>query len=200
MSSPIGVLLAAGLGTRYDPTGQCLKLMQPVHWGKHAGVPIVAAAARNLKEAVERTLAVVRPRTEAHQSRLHDLLQKEGCELVVCEHAADGMGASLACGVRAAANASGWIIALGDMPAVEPHTISAVMQALLQGHPTAAPMYQEQRGHPVGFSMRCRDDLLACDGDRGARAVLDKFPPHLVAACDDGILIDIDTRCGAAPH
>jgi molybdenum cofactor cytidylyltransferase len=194
MSAPIGLLLAAGIGTRYDSTGQHLKLLQPVHAGKHGGVPIVAAAARNLKTAVARTLAVVRPRTHPHQLRLHNLLESEGCELVLCEHAADGIGASLACGVRAAANASGWIVALGDMPAVEPHTINAVMQALLQGHPTVAPTYEERLGHPVGFSAHCLADLLTCDGDQGARAVLEKFPPHLIAARDGGVLMDIDTR------
>jgi molybdenum cofactor cytidylyltransferase len=193
-SLPIGVLLAAGFGKRYDPTGKCSKLLQHVPSGKHAGVPIVAAAARNLKPAVGRTLAVVRPRSDPNQHQLQDLLENEGCELVVCEHAADGMGASLACGVRAATDAGGWIVALGDMPAVQTHTIDAVVQALQQGHSTVAPTYQGQRGHPVGFSVRCLDDLLACDGDQGARAVLDKFPPHVIAARDDGILIDIDTR------
>lgn len=194
MSPPIGVLLAAGFGKRYDPTGECLKLLQPVQAGKHAGVSIVIAAARNLNTAVERTLAVVRPRVDPHQPQLHDLLQREGCELVVCERAIVGMGASLACGVRAATNASAWIVALGDMPAIDSTVVDAVAQALLAGYSTVAPAYQGQRGHPVGFSARCLDDLLACDGDHGARDVLDRFPPHLIAAKDNGILFDIDTR------
>lgn len=190
----VGVLLCAGLGTRYDPTGESLKLLQPVRSGAHTGIPIVVAAARNLKTAVERTLAVVRPRDHPHQPQLHDLLQREGCELVICERAAVGMGASLACGIRASANSDAWIVALGDMPAIEPATISAVVQTLSAGHMTAAPAYRGQRGHPVGFSARCFSELLASDGDHGARAVLEKFPPHLIAGDDGGILIDIDHR------
>ncbi len=190
----VGVLLAAGLGTRYDPTGECLKLLEPVRAGLYAGDPIVVAAARNLRTAVERTLAIVRPPHHPHQTELHDLLRKEGCELVVCEQAASGMGASLACGVRASADADGWIIALGDMPAIEPATISAVVQALRAGHATVAPAYQGRRGHPVAFAARCFEDLVACHGDRGAQGVLEKFPPHLLDVDDDGIVIDIDLR------
>lgn len=191
---PVGVLLAAGLGTRYDPTGECLKLLQPVPAGRHAGIPIVIAAARNLTAAVERTLAVVRPRDHPHQPQLHELLQMEGCEVVICERAAVGMGESLACGIRASANAHAWIVALGDMPAIEPATINAVAGALRAGHATAAPAYQGQRGHPVGFSASCLTALLALEGDHGARALLETHPPHLIAVNDAGVLIDIDHR------
>ena len=46
----VGILLAAGLGERYDPTRECSKLLQPVSAGRHVGTPIVAAAVRNLKD------------------------------------------------------------------------------------------------------------------------------------------------------
>ena len=190
--SPVGVLLAAGLGARFDPTGTCLKLLQPARRGRHGGVPIVAAAARNLNAAVDRTLAIVRPRGHPHQRELHALLEREGCELVVCEQADRGMGASLACGIRASRDADAWIVALGDMPAIAVSSIAAVVDALRAGHVTAAPSYRGQRGHPVGFSSRCLGALLACEADRGARAVLEEFTPHLIAVDDEGILFDID--------
>ncbi|HET9023420.1 MAG TPA: nucleotidyltransferase family protein [Burkholderiaceae bacterium] len=190
--SPVGVLLAAGLGSRYDPTGICLKLLQPSRGGQHGGVPIVAAAARNLMSAVGRTVAVVRPRDDPHQRELHELLEHEGCELVICEQAAQGMGASLACGIRASRNADAWVVALGDMPAIAPASIAAVVDALRAGHVTAAPIYRGQRGHPVGFSSRCLAALMASEGDRGARAVLEEFTPHLIAVDDEGILVDVD--------
>jgi len=190
----VGVLLAAGLGRRYDPTGECLKLLQPVLAGKHAGAPNVAAAARNLSAVVERVIAVVRPRDHPHQAQLHDLLQRDGCELVICERASDGMGASLACGINASANAVTWVIALGDMPAIDPDTGIAVADALRAGYATTAPTYRRERGHPVGFSARCLVELQKCGADHGARAVFEMHPPHLLAVDDAGILIDIDHR------
>lgn len=151
-------------------------------------------AARNLRSKLARTLAVVRPLADPHQPALHELLQHEGCELVICERAGEGIGASLACGVRASAAAAGWVFALGDMPAINPSTIGAVVNALRSGQVTAAPSYGGQRGHPVGFSARCSSALLCSEGDRGARAVLEKFPPHLIEVNDGGVLLDIDFR------
>lgn len=193
-ASIVGVLLAAGLGTRFNPAGERLKLLEPGANGSPAGVPIVAAAARNLKSHLARLLAVVRPLAAQHQPKLHELLRHEGCELVICTHASEGIGASLACGIRASTAANGWVIALGDMPCINPSTIEAVVNALGSGHDTVAPSYRGQRGHPVGFSARCLSDLLRSEGDRGAHAVLEKFPPHLIDVDDDGILIDIDFR------
>jgi molybdenum cofactor cytidylyltransferase len=52
------------------------------------------------------------------------------------------------------------------------------------------------RGHPVGFSSRLKDELLAVSGDEGARAVVRRNDRDVrVIECDDpGILRDIDTR------
>lgn len=194
MSEIVGVLLAAGLGTRYDPRGECLKLLQPVRKGRHAGAPVVVAAARNLRPAVGRVVAVVRPRSDPHQAQLQEQLRSEGCEVLVCDRAAEGMGTSLAHGIRASGNASAWIVALGDMPAIDPATIRSVADALRAGHTTAALAYRGRRGHPVGFSAQCQIELLQSSGDAGARAVLETFPPHLIDVDDDGILIDIDFR------
>lgn len=194
MPKPVGVLLAAGFGTRYDPAGERLKLLQPAQAGLHAGLPIAAAAARNLRTVVKRAVAVVRPRDQPHQPQLHDALLQEGCHLIVCDQASDGMGTSLACGINQVQHAAGWIVALADMPAIKPATIEAVADALGAGHTTAAPVYRGQRGHPVGFAACCLDDLLRCSGDEGARAVLQKFAPHLIDVDDAGILIDIDHR------
>ena len=191
-SMPVGVLLAAGLGTRYDPSGRYLKLLQPTRNGKHAGYPIAVAAARNLKAAVERVIAVVRPQHHPHQPQLHGQLQQEGCELVVCAGAAEGIGASLTSGIRACAEAEAWLVALADMPTIDPSTIRTVVEALRSGCMTAAPSYRGQRGHPVGFSARCRNELLRSDGNQGAKSVLDIFTPHLIDVDDDGILIDVD--------
>jgi molybdenum cofactor cytidylyltransferase len=190
-----GVLLAAGMGRRFDPSGVRLKLLQPTPTGPHAGLPIAAAALRNLRAAIDDVIAVVRPADGEAQRRLHQLLAAEGAQLVTCAQAAAGMGASIACGVRARAGAAGWIIALADMPAVAPRTIAAVGEALRTGQAAAAPVHAGRRGHPVGFGRACRDELLALDGDAGARSVLAAHQPLLLAVDDPGCLLDIDTPC-----
>jgi molybdenum cofactor cytidylyltransferase len=192
MMPPVGLLLAAGLGSRFDPSGRSLKLLQPVTSGPHAGLRIVQAAARALASSGIRRVAVVRPLGDPHQPELHALLQGAGFELVVCEQADAGIGASLACGVRATEDADGWIVALGDMPMIAPETVTAIIAALSAGHTTVAPRWQGRRGHPVGFAAACRLELLLLRGDRGARDVLTSHPPHLIDVDDPGILTDID--------
>ena len=190
-----GVLLAAGIGRRYDPTGQRLKLLEAAP-GLPADVPIAIAALRNLRAAVGDVIAVVRPADCAAQQWLHRLLAAEGARLAVCFEADSGMGHSIACGVRARSGATGWVIALADMPAVSPTTIAAVRDAIAGGSATAAPVYRGQRGHPVGFGRACLTGLLALSGDAGARGVLASHPPLLIDVDDPGCLLDIDTPGG----
>jgi len=188
-----GVLLAAGVGRRYDPSGARLKLLEAAPSGPHAGIPIAAAALRNLRAAIADVLVVVRPADSAAQRELRQLLAAEDAQLVTCPEADAGLGHSLACGVRARRDAAGWVIALADMPAVSPATIVAVRDAIASGHAAAAPTHRGQRGHPVGFSRACLDALLSLSGDAGARSVLAAHEPLLIEVDDPGCLLDIDT-------
>jgi molybdenum cofactor cytidylyltransferase len=188
----VGVLLAAGAGSRYDPSGRRLKLIEPSRAGRHAGAPLAVASLRNLREAIADVVAVLRPAQDEAHRRLHRLLAAEGARLIVCPDAALGMGHSLACGVRACSDAAGWVIALGDMPAVSPATIAAVRDAIARGHDSAAPRHLGRRGHPVGFGRACRSSLLELTGDEGARTVLAAHPPLMIDVADPGCLLDID--------
>jgi len=80
----VGILLAAGSATRFGSDKLSHRLPH--------GVPIALQAARNLRAVVQDVFAVVKRGT----GDLIPLLEKEGCRVVVCEQAADGMGASLA--------------------------------------------------------------------------------------------------------
>jgi molybdenum cofactor cytidylyltransferase len=196
MDEIVGILLAAGVGQRFDPSGRRLKLLEPAPAGRHSGVPLALASARNLLQALDTVCAVVRPPDDASQQRLHALLLDAGCRLVICERANEGMGTSLACGVQATAGAAGWVIALADMPAIEPGSIRAVVQALRDGYDTAAAFFGERRGHPVGFTSALYSELSALSGDDGARSVLSHQPPHRVSVADRGVLLDLDTPDG----
>jgi molybdenum cofactor cytidylyltransferase len=189
----VGILLAAGIGRRFDPTGSRLKLIEPAPGGPHAGVPLAVAALRNLRAVTTDVVAVVRAADSTAQHQLHQLLAAEGAQLAVCPDAAAGMGHSLACGVRSRIDATGWVIALADMPGIAPATIAAVRDAIAHGHEAAAPVHHGRRGHPVGFGRVCREELLALTRDTGARGVFDRHSPLLIDVEDPGCLLDIDT-------
>lgn len=185
----VGLLLAAGAGTRFGSD----KL-------RHAlphGVEMAVQAARHLKGELGRVVAVVRPGADA----LARQLAAEQCEVVVCENAAEGMGASLACAARAAGPAQGYLIALADMPFIRRSSIAGVRDALAAGAPLAAPYFRARRGHPVGISGRYLDQLLALKGDEGARRLLKDHEAELikVPVGDPGVLRDIDRPEDLAP-
>ena len=187
----VGIVLAAGQGRRFDPAGARNKLLQalPAAVGAAPSDTVVEASARKLLAALPRVVAVVRPGAPDVADRLRSL----GCDVTVCEGADSGMAASLVHGLGHARDAQGWLVALGDMPHVQPSTIAALLDALAQGADIAAPSHGGRRGNPVGFGRRHLPLLLALDGDQGARIILKNHPVNDVAVDDIGILHDIDT-------
>lgn len=190
----VGVLLAAGRGSRFDPTGAAHKLLAPLPEGPTAGTPVAVQAARHLKQALADVVAVV-PAAATHGAqvdRLAALLAEVGCEVLRSPGAARGMGASLAAGVAARPNAGGWIIALADMPWIGPETIVQIAQAMDAAH-CVAPFHAGQRGHPIGFGADFFSGLTSLDGDEGARRLIDPATLVRINVDDAGILRDVDT-------
>ena len=186
----VAILLAAGSATRFGSD----KLL---HSLPHE-VPIAVQAARHLRIVFEENvLAVVRPEAK----ELSDILRSEGCQVVVCENAAEGMGASLACAVRAAVDAEGFVIALADMPFIRASTIAAVRDALAAGAPLVAPYFRARRGHPVGIGAKFRSELEALRGDEGAKKIVAANEASLrkIPVGDPGVLRDIDTPRDLVP-
>lgn len=178
-----GLLLAAGASRRFG--GE--KLLAPL-----SGSCVGVRAARALRPAVDRAVAVVRPEDE----RLAGLLALEGFEPLPFADAVRGMGASLAFGVAAAADAEGWVVALGDMPFLRAATVARVAERLRLGRDRiVAPRFGGRRGHPVGFRRDLLPELLALDGDRGARSLLTVHAAEVfLLECDDeGVLLDVDS-------
>lgn len=178
----VGVLLAAGAGTRFGG-GKLLHRLAD-------GTPIAAAAAASLRPACERLVAVVRPGDDY----LAELLRNAGCDIVACPQAENGMGHSLAAGVLASAGASAWLVALADMPFIDVASHQAVADCLRSGASLVATQYQETRGHPVGFHQMWFPQLAALTGDQGARAILGKHSVDVTLCCvdDPGVVRDID--------
>lgn len=181
----VGILLAAGRGARFDATGQRNKLLQPLASGEEVAV----AAARNLLAALPSVIAVVRPGND----RLAARLSEAGCEVSICEHADEGMGASLVHALSCRRMARGWVIALADMPFVRPATIAALAAAIEKGADIATPVINGRRGNPVAFGRIHLDELMQLRGDEGARRLIKAHPVKTVAVDDPGILHDIDT-------
>lgn len=185
----VALLLAAGSASRFGSDKLLYRLPH--------GVPIAVQAARHLKAELPRVIVALRPGSDDLARQFAD----EGVEVTLCERAAEGMGASLACAARAAPGAEAFIVALADMPFVRPSSIGAVREALERGALLAAPYWHARRGHPVGISARFRDELEALEGDQGARALLVAHESELVKVPvgDPGVIRDIDQPADLLP-
>jgi molybdenum cofactor cytidylyltransferase len=178
----VGVLLAAGSASRFGG-GKLLA-------GLPDGTPVGMAALERLAAAVDAVVAVVRP----HDDALAAAFAARGARVTECPHAAEGIGVSLAWGIRAAPLAAGWLIALADMPWVQPAPLGRVVDALRRGATAAAPSRQGRRGHPVGFAADLYSELITLSGDEGARPVLARHCVELINTEDAGAVRDVDTR------
>jgi len=176
------ILLAAGSSRRFGGD----KLRAP--W---RGRPLWehALAALTATPAVAETLVVVQPGFAAGPLPPRSRLVENP------EHA-EGMGASLRTGVRAAgAGADAWLVALADMPALTPALIEALLACYRDaGRPIAVPVCRGQRGHPVVLGAGLREELLALTGDVGARGIIRAHPGWVaeLETEDEAVLFDVD--------
>lgn len=178
-----GILLAAGKGRRFDASGNLNKLLQLLP----SGMTVAGSSAKNLLSVLPATLAVI----SVDGNSLVPMLA--GCETTICPDAQNGMANSLVHALQHSSNDSaGWVIALADMPFVQPESIAAIVQALNDGAGIAVPIFNGKRGNPVGFARQYLPQLLALTGDQGARSLLKTLPVTEVVVNDAGILQDID--------
>jgi molybdenum cofactor cytidylyltransferase len=104
-----------------------------------------------------------------------------------------GAGGALPHGRGAGNEVAGRLVGPGDHPCVAEETIAALLGVFAAEEPAvAAPTHGGRRGHPVIFSSRLFDELLAAPLEEGARAVVHRYPVREVAVDDAGILADID--------
>lgn len=174
------LLLAAGRGERFGAQKLLAKLPD--------GSSIIATCLERLRAGGGPVLAVVRD-----DPVLIGALASLGCEWQLNARADEGVGTSIAAGVSASSRSDGWLIALGDMPYLKPQTVLAVKEGI-SASTIAIPAHAGNRGHPVGFGGDFGSELAVLRGDRGARAVVEKYARciRVIEVDDAGVLEDID--------
>ena len=108
------------------------------------------------------------------------------------------MSTSLKAGVAALpADLDGAIVALGDMPAIEPAHLDRMIAAFApkEGRSIVVPVHHGKRGNPVLWSAAFFAAMRALDGDAGARSILTANGDQIVELDlgSDAILTDVDT-------
>ena len=118
------------------------------------------------------------------------------CQVVINPDFEQGMGSSLAAGVRAApADTDAYLFALADMPNLSISTLHSLIEIFSNsGKGIVRPIFQGCAGHPVIIGRRYREQLLNITGDIGAREVLQDHSDDVydLPVDDPGVVHDID--------
>lgn len=107
-----------------------------------------------------------------------------------------GMGGSIRKGLEGF-NGDGVMILLGDMPYVSSETIDQLIDAFeanSHGKDIVVPVYEGRRGNPVILGKRYFHELMALDGDKGARELILREQQQVLKLNmeDPSVLLDID--------
>ena len=159
------VILAAGASVRF---GKENKLLVEVD-GRPMLQRVVEAV---MAGGVDETLVV----TGADHDSIASLLRGYGAKPVRNERWREGMGTSLAKGVRAldGDNCAGILVCLGDLPFLSSRMVGQIIQVFRQngGERIVVPVVNGRRGHPVIFPGSYAIKLGRLTGDEGARSIL----------------------------
>lgn len=127
-------------------------------------------------------------------------VEARGIACHLCQRASEGMGGTLAEGIAKLSELHGVLIALADMPWIEPGTYRIIAEKLTQDT-ICIPVHGGRRGHPVGFGRRYFNELCQSGGDAGARNLLDLHAGRVreIAVEDPSIHRDIDLPADIEP-
>jgi molybdenum cofactor cytidylyltransferase len=117
-------------------------------------------------------------------------------QIVVNPHPEAGQASSLVAAVKGLpAETTAVAVALGDQPFLPPDVVPALVYALdSTGKAIAAPRYRDGVGNPVLFRARVFAEILALQGDRGARSVVERDPGRVaLVPFDRPMPDDVDT-------
>jgi molybdenum cofactor cytidylyltransferase len=181
------VVLAAGRSTRM---GGPNKLLAEIGGRSLVRIAVEQALASRAKPVI-----VV---TGHERERVEAALKGLPVQFVHNPDFAVGLGGSVRTGIAAVpAAADGAIVCLGDMPQVDAALIDRLIAGFApeQGALAVVPTIDGQRGNPVLWSRRFFPDLMAIEGDVGARNLINRYGEAVVEVpvTGKGALVDVDT-------
>ena len=181
------VVLAAGRSTRM---GGPNKLLAEI-----AGRPLARIVVEEALASRARPVIVV---VGHERAKVENALAGLPVEVVYNPDFAQGLGTSVRAGIAAVpAEADGAIVCLGDMPQVDAALIDRLMAAFDpdRGALIVMPTVEGRRGNPVLWSRRFFHDLMAIEGDVGARHFIGRYSEAVADVPLEGsaALVDVDT-------
>ena len=179
-----GIILASGFSKRMKQE----KLLLPM--GGIALVELVIRAARASR--LDEVILVYQ------KKEIEKIGREYGIKAVHNPRADEGQSAAIKLGIHTAhPETDAFMFMVGDQPFLNPSTINILIDTFQQDpHSIIVPVYNGIRGNPVLFPSGMKELLLALDGDRGGRVLIEKMSDrvNLVSIAEEMPGTDIDTE------
>lgn len=177
------VVLAAGESRRYG------ELKQLLDWN---GQPFVCVVAQTALEAKLSPVIVV---TGAQHARVRRAVAHLPVKVVYNPKWREGQSASLKVGLQALPpQCRASVFLLADQPQIPARLLCSLVETHAStGSPLVAPQVEGHLTSPVLFDRITFPDLETITGDRGGRALFERYPPHLIPWPESAIALDVDT-------
>jgi molybdenum cofactor cytidylyltransferase len=181
------LVLAAGRSTRMGAVNKML--------AEIGGKPLVRIAAEQAVASHAHPVIVV---TGHEREKVEAALNGLPVRFVRNADYAEGLGTSLKAGIAAVPEeADAVVVCLGDMPQVDAALINRLIAAFdpERGALVVVPSIDGRRGNPVVWSRRFFHDLMAIQGDVGARHLIGNYAEVVVEVpvAGEAALTDVDT-------
>jgi molybdenum cofactor cytidylyltransferase len=181
------VVLAAGASTRMGRPKQLLP------WGPGDEPMLRAAVRAALAAPVGEVIVVLGSAAESISPALEGL----PAQIVVNPTWAEGLSTSVRAGLDAiASDAEAALFIPGDQPHLTAKALAALVARYRRTRAgIVIPAADERRGAPALFARPLFHALRAVRGDRGGRALIERYPERVVAVelPDPALLADVDT-------
>jgi molybdenum cofactor cytidylyltransferase len=181
------LVLAAGRSTRMGAVNKML--------AEIGGKPLVRIAVEQAVASHAQPVIVV---TGHEREKVEAALKDLPVRFAHNSDYAEGLGTSLKAGIAAVPDeADAAIVCLGDMPQVDAALINRLIAAFdpERGALVIVPSINGKRGNPVVWSRRFFHDLMAIQGDVGARHLIGNYAEAVaeVPVAGEAALTDVDT-------
>jgi len=181
------LVLAAGRSTRMGAVNKML--------AEIGGKPLVRIAAEQAVASHAQPVIVV---TGHEREKVEAALKGLPVRFVHNTDYAEGLGTSLKAGIAAVPEENdAAVVCLGDMPQVDAALINRLIAAFdpERGALVVVPSIDGKRGNPVVWSRRFFHDLMAIQGDVGARHLIGNYTEAVVEVpvAGEAALTDVDT-------
>lgn len=179
------IVLASGYGKRFGGN----KLLQPIT-GDETQYPMAIQSTLNVLPHADHVMMIVRP--DDHD--LIDECKKLNLQILLNEHAKNGMSQAILKGVAHTPPHHHVMICLADMPYIKAETYQHIIEQFTQSKEQfiIQPYHNDIPGHPVIFPCHYKKDLMTLQGDKGAKSIIAQHSNIRVPVNDQGILIDVD--------